>query len=423
MSLLLDARKKAELALQQADGRNKASSFELSLEDAAPRSGAAGSDTGLLGATSPPGVTSPAAPSGAAAHAGNQRAAGENLFKAKAAPAHARMRLGFIPIVLICGVILAAAGGAYVWHEISPASPALTPPTQSTRPAPVTPSPLLAVAATTAQNADIHNTVMQGASEEAAPVMPDATGAPLSPKRQQRISKKSQKKSVASRSVTKMRQATEEGTASDDSRAIKIQHRPARPALDPALLTAYQAYQSGDFATADQHYRAVLQRDANNRDALLGLAAIAQQQSQDATAIGYYKRILALDPRDPVALAGLASLPSGTDATGTESRLKSLLAQQPQTPDARSAALHFVLGNHYAAQSRWGDAQQSYFNAYSLEPGNAQLAFNLAISLDHLQQTKLATQYYQRALQLDTANGAGFDHAQAQQRITALLAR
>lgn len=345
------------------------------------------------------------------------------MFTSKAAPARTRMRLGIVPIVLICGAALAAAGGAYVWREISPASPALPPPTQPTRPASVAPSPPLAVAAMTAQNADIQNTVMQGAPEAAAPVMPDSTDAPLASKPQQRVRKKSQNKSVVSRSVTKMRQATEEDTASDDPRAIKIQHGPARPALDPALPTAYQAYQSGDFATAGQHYRAVLQRDANNRDALLGLAAIAQQQSQDATAIGYYKQILALDPRDPVALAGLTSLPSGADATGTESRLKSLLAQQPQTPDARSAALHFVLGNHYAAHSRWGDAQQSYFNAYSLEPGNAQLVFNLAVSLDHLQQAKLATQYYQRALQLDTLNGAGFDHAQAQQRIDALLAR
>jgi tetratricopeptide (TPR) repeat protein len=122
-------------------------------------------------------------------------------------------------------------------------------------------------------------------------------------------------------------------------------------------------------------------------------------------------------------MAGLSALPGAGDAIRTESRLKSLLAQQPQESGARSAALHLVLGNHYAAQSRWGDAQQSYFNAYKLEPGNAQTAFNLAVSLDHLQQGKLAAQYYQQALQLDASNHAGFDHAQAQQRINELLAR
>jgi Flp pilus assembly protein TadD len=95
-----------------------------------------------------------------------------------------------------------------------------------------------------------------------------------------------------------------------------------------------------------------------------------------------------------------------------ESRLKTLLNDQPG-----SAALHFALGNRYAEQSRWGEAQQSYFNAYRLDPGNAQLAVNLAISLDHLGQKKSAAQYYQQALQLDPDQSAGFNHKQISQRI------
>lgn len=416
MSLLLDARKKAELALQQEGAKNKASGLELSLEDAAPRSAAGSSDTAFP-AIAPSGD----APSGAAApHAGNQRATGENLFKAKAAPARARMRLGFVPIILICGVVLTAAGSAYVWHEISPPTP--IPPSRSAPPPPVAPAipALAAVVSNDAPADDVLATDNESIAEPVAPKRKNSKAKTTSKKKNKPTSRRSATKSkqTAETEVAETQNDTAEGT-----RAIKIQRGPTSAALDPALLIAYQAYQSGDFTTAVQRYSEVLQRDTNNRDALLGLAAIAQQQLQDALAISYYKRILVLDPRDPVALAGLSGLPSGSDATGTESRLKSLLAQQPQTPDARSAALHFVLGNHYAAQSRWSDAQQSYFNAYNLEPGNAQLAFNLAVSLDHLQQTKLATQYYQRALQLDTSNGAGFDHAQAQQRIDALLAR
>jgi len=123
-----------------------------------------------------------------------------------------------------------------------------------------------------------------------------------------------------------------------------------------------------------------------------------------------------LDPRDPIANAGILALQGGINGANVETRLKSLIAQQPE-----SAALHFSLANHYAEQARWGEAQQSYFNAYSLAPEQAQFALNLAVSLDHLGQRKLAAQHYQRALQLD-ANGQSFDHAQTQKRLTDLLA-
>ncbi len=417
MSLLLDARKKAELALQQEGGRNRASDLELSLEDVAPRSPATSPESTIQSTAIPPDISAGSTP---AVHTASQRATGQNLFKAKAMPARARMRLGIVPIALISGALLVIAGGIYVWREISPPSPIPPPhPVPLTAIAPAIP----VLAATMPQEASANDALITNDESITEPVAPKRKHSKA------KTSNKTKKKSTTQRVTAKSKKIIEEEVAevqndtADDLRAIKIRRGPTTATLDPVLPVAYQAYQSGDFTTAGQHYREVLQHDAGNRDALLGLAAIAQQQGQDTVAISYYKQILAFDPRDPVALAGLSSLPSGMDATATESRLKSLLAQQPQTTDSRSAALHLVLGNLYAAQSRWGNAQQAYFNAYSLEPGNAQIAFNLAISLDHLQQNKLATQYYQRALQLDISSSAGFDHAQAQQRINELAAR
>ncbi len=101
----------------------------------------------------------------------------------------------------------------------------------------------------------------------------------------------------------------------------------------------------------------------------------------------------------------------------TESQLKQMISEQP-----RSAALQYALGNVYAEQSRWADAQQAYFNARMLEPSNAQFTYNLAVSLDHLGQGKSAALHYRQALQLDTNNNAGFDHAQAQKRLNELTA-
>ena len=152
--------------------------------------------------------------------------------------------------------------------------------------------------------------------------------------------------------------------------------------------------------------------NARNTDALLGLAAIAQRNGDDSSAAYYYAKVLELDPRDPVANAGMSAL---TTSNNTESRLKRLLNEQQG-----SSALHFALGNQYAAQARWADAQQSYFNAYKLDPENAQLAFNLGVSLDRLGQQKSAVQYYLRALELDPNKRNGFDHAQISSRIEEL---
>jgi Flp pilus assembly protein TadD len=194
---------------------------------------------------------------------------------------------------------------------------------------------------------------------------------------------------------------------------ISVQRKTETDTVTPALLNAYQAYQRADYITATQSYREVLGKDAHNRDALLGLAAIAQQQGQDETAQHYYRQMLVIDPRDPAAQAALIAY--APDTGNSESRLKLMLGEQP-----RSGALHFALGNYYADMSSWGDAQQYYFNAHTLEPSNAQFTFNLAVSLDHLGQRKLAAQYYQQALQLDVSSNSGFDHAQAQQRLNEL---
>ena len=162
---------------------------------------------------------------------------------------------------------------------------------------------------------------------------------------------------------------------------------------------------------AQQQYSKALQQEPNNRDALLGLAAIALNRKQSGQATAFYLKLLELNPSDPEALAGLVSLQGQSDPVQSESRLKRILTQSPQ-----AAAVHFALGNVYAQQSRWAEAQQSYFRAYSITPSNADYAYNLAISLDHLGHGKLAGDYYQRAITLSKSGPASFDKAAVQDR-------
>jgi len=219
---------------------------------------------------------------------------------------------------------------------------------------------------------------------------------------------------AASAAVDPARAEARSGSESfKENPAIRIRQSAATSQLNPTLGKAYQSFLSGDTGTAQQLYQKVLQQEPNNRDALLGMAAIALKQKQAGQAAAYYGKLLDLDPADPEALAALIGLQGQTDPTQSESRLKKVLTQNPQAD-----AAHFALGNLYAQQSRWAEAQQSYFRAYGSAPGNADYAFNLAVSLDHLNQGKLALDYYQRALA--QPGPANFDKLSVQTRIKEL---
>lgn len=177
------------------------------------------------------------------------------------------------------------------------------------------------------------------------------------------------------------------------------------------LESAYAAFQRGEFDRARTEYQQVLGRESTNRDALLGLAAIDVRTRDYATAELRYLKLLELDPRDSHAHAALIALQGNVDPVQSESRIKNLIATQPE-----ATHLYFTLGNQYAAQARWADAQNAYFKAFSAEPENADFAFNLAVSLDHLRQGKLAGEYYRKAVALAGSRPVGFDRQQAESR-------
>ncbi len=383
MSLLLDALKKTGQGenSQRASGPSPSNNlFEMTLEDSPSK---------------PTSTPAPATSSNA-----SPRSTGENLFAAKKAPVSKKFqyKLGIVPSTIIFGLVLGTAGGIYVWMEIQPpkaaqyrsTSPAVA---ANTAPAP-RPAPPLA----------LPPEIMPAPETQASMSHPaPPTESPA-------------RTSIVKRAPASPSSRGGQSTPGIQTQGIQFQRKTDNDDLYATLMSAYQAYQNGDLATAWQQYREVLIRDAKNRDALLGMAAIAQQQQQDEVAIQYYKQVLVLDPRDPVAQAGMSSF-STSDSSVRESRLKLSLAQTPQ-----SAALHFALGRLYTEQSRWGDAQQAYFNAFKIEPANAQFAFNLATCLDHLGQRKIAAQYYRQALKLDNKGNAGFDRVQIEQRLNQLIA-
>jgi tetratricopeptide (TPR) repeat protein len=199
--------------------------------------------------------------------------------------------------------------------------------------------------------------------------------------------------------------------------SIKVSAGTAEPQLDPRLGEAYAALQSGKLGAARQLYADAARSDPKNIQALLGVAAVAMQENNSDEASRTYFRILDLEPRNTYAQAGLVALMGRADPVAAEAKLKQLIAREPL------ASLHFTLGNLYGDQSRWAEAQQSYFQAHHLEPGNPDYAYNLAVGLEHVGQNRLAANFYRRALELAQARGrAGFNLTQAQDRIRQLAA-
>lgn len=329
--------------------------------------------------------TAPAAPDVAAeAHAA------ANLFQAKQGGESTGLSRGTLWLAG-AGMLILLGGGAYVylainhpaWLQFSSARKPVTQPVSAI----VQPPP--------AQAPDAEELKAAVAEPVALPVEPEPYRAPanLQP------------------AAPEAPKARVQPAAGDE--AIRIS-RGDKIEVNADLDAGYRALQEGRMDVAQSHYQRLLQQEPRNLDALLGMAVVAGRQNRLDEAGRYYFRALEMAPKNPVAQAGMLSLLGMADPAASESRLKQLLAQQP------AAFLYFSLGNLLAAQARWSEAQQSYFEAYHMDADNPDYAFNLAVSLEHLNQPKPALTYYRRALQSLQGRGAGFERAAVEARVAHL---
>ena len=186
---------------------------------------------------------------------------------------------------------------------------------------------------------------------------------------------------------------------------------------DRMVREGYTLYQAGDLAGAESMYLAVLNAAPDNIDALLGYGAIALRRGEISKAVEAHGAVLRLDPDNDTALAVLVGLNKSVDLNGAESAINSLTKENPEQP-----FLYFTLGNIYAAQLRWPEAQQAFFDAHRIDSSNPDYALNLAVSLDRMGQQQPALDYYNTALRLAEHHPASFDPAAIMARIQSLSA-
>lgn len=127
--------------------------------------------------------------------------------------------------------------------------------------------------------------------------------------------------------------------------------------------------------------------------------------------------MLQLDPQNAQAQSGLIGLAGQVDPQASESRLKQLISHDP------SAFLYAALGHLYAGQAQWSQAQQSYFQAFQLEPANPGLRLQPRRRTRASRPARHRAGYYRKALDLARARGrAGFDQVQVTARVAKLAA-
>jgi Flp pilus assembly protein TadD len=190
--------------------------------------------------------------------------------------------------------------------------------------------------------------------------------------------------------------------------------------IDRHVQAGYLALGSGNVANARAEYFAALELDPNNVDALMGVATIAARDGNSKAATAAYTKVLKLEPGNPDATAAMTSLgANGSTGENNESRLKILIA----SGDGGRPALHAALAGVYAADSRWPEAAQEYFTALAKDPGNPDLAFNVAASLDQNRNPGMALAYYGQALIFARQRPTQIDLHAIEQRMSQLQAQ
>lgn len=327
------------------------------------------------------------------------------------------------------GVLAAATLGAYFYLQLQSisqngnrlAAPGLVaPPAKSIAPAMIAAAP--AAAPAPAPMTQLPAVATAAADAPATPAPPVTAGKPVQPggKTPEGSTGKTRPSAPAGRPAQKAsppaartQTASSPPTASNDGLQVTSRSQ------ETPSVRAYNALQGGRFAEAKSAYTQALRDNPRDIDALLGLATLARRDGDPTSATELYERALQNDPRNATAISGLLALQGNGDPVQAESRLKSLIGLQNSDADATSA-LQFALGNVYAGQRRWAEAQQAYFKAHTADSGNPDTLYNLAVSLEHLNQLPLARQFYQQAVLASRQRAALFNRAEAEKRLAAL---
>ena len=169
------------------------------------------------------------------------------------------------------------------------------------------------------------------------------------------------------------------------------------PQLQLILQQAIQAFQIGNFVSADLSLRRVLQIDSKNLPALHILGLIKASQSNYREAADYLARAARIHPNDASIQYNLAKAlsDSGNDKDALAHHKKAV-ALAPNNPEA-----WLSYGKTASNLGRYEDALVWYGNALRLKPDYAEASLNKGATLKELERYEEAIAFAEQALSIN----------------------
>jgi tetratricopeptide (TPR) repeat protein len=175
------------------------------------------------------------------------------------------------------------------------------------------------------------------------------------------------------------------------------EHKTVLPMTSPdPFQDAWLAQERGDFRSAEEGYRRILQKESRSGRVWLALGSLCADQGRLVEAVASFRQVVEVSPREVQGhlRLGNALLQSGNYAE-SETAYRRCLELQPENVDAM-VNLGFVLGE----LTRFEDAIACYKRARQVSPGVPEVHHNLGNMLRELKRHDEALACYDEALRL-----------------------
>ncbi|CAN5383010.1 hypothetical protein BH10CYA1_BH10CYA1_64470 [soil metagenome] len=201
------------------------------------------------------------------------------------------------------------------------------------------------------------------------------------------------------------------------------------------LSAAADLMMDGKYSEAADLYRAVLNTNSNETNALAGLGMALGRQFKLDAADEQFERLLAIDPNNPVAHCGRAMVLLNRLQSSNNTVIKSRTAILKEAgkecnlaldADPRVVEAHYLLGRVYKEEGRNDRASQAFMGAIKLDPHYSNAYAQLGLVQVLLNKLSEATESFKKAIAINSGNStAHFGMAQVafkQNRLEAAVA-
>ncbi len=185
------------------------------------------------------------------------------------------------------------------------------------------------------------------------------------------------------------------------SSLVIVTDRQGSDTVRAQLVAAQRAQALGLYDSASQIYDELYSKNKRDDRILMGRAVVLQRMGRIDEAIAAYQELLDKSPHNKEAQINMLGLMTEKYPSVALRRLLDMEKEQGKSAAlaAQIAVAHAKLGNFKEALSYLGVAS-------SLEPNNAGHVFNIAVIADRSGDRQMAKAYYERALDVDSANGS-----------------